>query len=87
MHPIDQTSTALVYSEAFRITSGALYHLVTTYLGSKVSDNAQKTKLILSHKVSFVFVASCKSEIADLEITTFVEKNIARLKISMHDVG
>ena len=32
MHPTDQISTAFVYSEAFKITSGALYHLVTTYL-------------------------------------------------------
>lgn len=31
MHPTDHTSIALVYSEAFNITSGALYHLVTTY--------------------------------------------------------
>ena len=32
IHPIDQISTAFVYSEAFKITSGALYHLVITYL-------------------------------------------------------
>jgi hypothetical protein len=32
MHPTDQISTALVYSEAFRITSGARYQRVTTYL-------------------------------------------------------
>ena len=31
MHPMDQISIALEYSLAFRITSGALYHLVTTY--------------------------------------------------------
>lgn len=32
MHPIDQISTAFVYSDAFKMTSGALYHLVITYL-------------------------------------------------------
>jgi hypothetical protein len=31
MHPTDQMSTALVYSLAFRMTSGARYHRVTTY--------------------------------------------------------
>ena len=31
MQPTDQMSTALVYSLALRITSGARYHLVTTY--------------------------------------------------------
>lgn len=35
IHPIDQISTALVYSEAFKMTSGARYHLVTTYLEGK----------------------------------------------------
>jgi hypothetical protein len=32
MHPIDQMSTAFVYSDAFKMTSGALYHRVITYL-------------------------------------------------------
>ena len=31
MQPTDQMSTAFEYSLAFNITSGALYHLVTTY--------------------------------------------------------
>ena len=31
MHPTDQISTALVYSLALRITSGARYQRVTTY--------------------------------------------------------
>jgi len=31
MHPTDQISIAFEYSDAFRIISGALYHLVTTY--------------------------------------------------------
>ena len=41
MHPMLQMSIALVYSEAFRITSGALYHRVTTYsvLNSFSSSN------------------------------------------------
>jgi len=30
MHPIDQISIASLYSFSRRITSGALYHLVTT---------------------------------------------------------
>jgi len=35
MHPIDHISTALEYSDGQRITSGALYHLVITYLNIK----------------------------------------------------
>jgi hypothetical protein len=31
IHPTDQISTAFVYSLALRMTSGARYHLVTTY--------------------------------------------------------
>lgn len=31
MHPMLQISSALVYSDAESMTSGALYHLVTTY--------------------------------------------------------
>jgi hypothetical protein len=31
MHPTDQISTALVYSLALRMTSGARYQRVTTY--------------------------------------------------------
>lgn len=31
IQPTDHISTALVYSLALRMTSGALYHLVTTY--------------------------------------------------------
>ena len=33
------------------------------------------------------FVASCKSEITNLELTTFVEKDIAWLQVSVDDVG
>jgi hypothetical protein len=33
------------------------------------------------------FVASCKSEITNLELTTFVEKDIAGLQVSVDDVG
>ena len=32
MQPTDHISTAFVYSDAFNMTSGARYHLVTTYL-------------------------------------------------------
>ena len=31
MQPTDHMSTAFVYSDAFNMTSGARYHLVTTY--------------------------------------------------------
>lgn len=33
------------------------------------------------------FVASCKSEITNLELTTFVEQDIAGLQVSVDDVG
>lgn len=37
---MDQMSTEWSYSEAFKITSGALYHLVTTYSVSMVSSQS-----------------------------------------------
>ena len=36
MQPMDQISTAFVYSEAFNITSGYLYHRVKAYLRKKL---------------------------------------------------
>jgi len=55
MQPIDQTSNDSLYLLAFNITSGALYHLVTTYsvindLGSVANplDNP-KSQIFKSH--------------------------------------
>ena len=38
MQPTDHMSTAFVYSDAFNMTSGARYHLVTTYLEEGVNE-------------------------------------------------
>ena len=70
-----QISIAFVYSEAFRMTSGALYHLVTTYLINP-----------LCLEVVFLVVSATQTEIADLHVALFVHQNVARLEISVDDI-
>jgi len=35
----------------------------------------------------FLFVTSSKTKITDLELTTFIKENIARLQISVNNIG
>jgi len=69
MQPTDQISTALVYSEAFKMTSGARYQRVTTYLlflslslSAYVSNkNNEKFKSFFYYLLSFKLVFIVKT--------------------------
>ena len=57
------------------MTSGALYHRVTTYLFS-----------LLGFHFVLVVVAPSQSQVADFYIAGFVEKNVRRFEVAMDDV-
>lgn len=59
--------------------SGALYHLVTTYL--------LKMQIILRFEFALVLVPAGEPEVADLQITVLIEQQIAGLQVPMNHVG
>lgn len=76
MQPMDQISTALVYSEALRMTSGALYQRVTTYLTDSLASKKRRKRSLLGFELVFGFEAAGETEIADLEVTVLVEEQV-----------
>lgn len=74
MHPTDQISTALLYSLALSITSGALYHRVTTYSVFSSSSSTYprakpKSQICKSHDLFYLSIEMYQQEITGLDVS------------------